>query len=368
MCFRRNMTTGAMCSLKEDTLKQKKMVGIGEASDLLGVHIDTLRQWDKDGKFTPVKTFGNHRRYLVSDVQRLQGTFIEEKQPVGINVAVYCRVSSHEQKQKGDLGRQTERVMEYCHGKGYAVTKAYDEVGSGMCDTRSKLQQLFRLVESGDIQKVIVEHKDRLTRFSFNYLAKYFTSHGVEIEFVEEVLGKSFEQELVADMLTIMSSFSAKLYGRRSAGRKHSRLQDRDSPKQLPSDAASQERGSGEMGIQFRTGSEEESSPEQRTSAECHRATSPPERVEEDDDPVGIRSEQMQLSRSTSQSGQGIRCLLEKPQRSTKRQEGRVPEIQEQEERHRQLSPDRSDPCIQRPHSTTKDRRDPVEGTRLPAD
>ncbi len=94
----------------------------------------------------------------------------------------------------------------------------YDEVGSGMSDTRSKLKQLFKLISERKIDRVIVEHKDRLTRFNFNFLVEFFDSHDVVIEWVGETLtNKSYEQELVEDMLTLMSSFSNKIYGKRSA-------------------------------------------------------------------------------------------------------------------------------------------------------
>ena len=86
-----------------------------------------------------------------------------------------------------------------------------------MCDTRAKLQNLFNLVSEKQIDKVVVEHKDRLTRFNFKFLEAFFTSHNVTVEWMEEVLGKKYEDELVEDMLTLMSSFSNKIYGKRSA-------------------------------------------------------------------------------------------------------------------------------------------------------
>ena len=342
------------------------MISIGEASGLLGVHIDTLRQWDKDGKFSPVKTFGNHRRYLVADVQRLQGTFVEDRRPTS-TVAIYSRVSSHEQKTKGDLGRQNERLHAYCAIKRYAVVKSYEEVGSGMCDTRPKLLQLFKLVESGDIKKVIVEHKDRLTRFSFNYLAKYFASHGVEIEFVEEVLGKSFEQELVADMLTLMSSFSAKLYGRRSAGRKGSRIQDRATSEQSADHGVAEERGGGTHGVELGIGSKEAGTPEQRTSANCERPPSPPESLEEDRLSVGIRSQQVCVSGGAAQSGSGIQQLLEEPQRITQRQASRLPSVQSEESRFGIVPADREHPCVREQHPTSEIGHSTPQGERLSA-
>lgn len=196
----------------------QRYVSIGKAADLIGVHIDTLREWDAEGKLTPVKTLGNHRRYNLDEIEALCGKAPKKAKSEFVRVAVYSRVSSHEQKAKGDLERQSGRILTYCAEKGYHVVKAYEEVGSGMCDSRAKLQQLFKLVSEGKIDKVVVEHKDRLTRFNFNFLHQFFDSYDVEIEWVSEVLGnKSYEQELVEDMLTLMSSFSNKIYGKRSA-------------------------------------------------------------------------------------------------------------------------------------------------------
>lgn len=203
-----------------------KLLSIGKAAELLGVHIETLRLWEKAGKLQPAKTLGNHRRYLLSDIERLQGLTPEELNDSRTNkVACYARVSSHEQKQKGDLERQSGRILAYCVKKGYHVVASYEEVGSGMSDTRPKLKQLFRLIEGKEIAKVIIEHKDRLTRFNYNFLAEYFTSYGVAVEWLEDVLGKSYEQELVEDMLTLMSSFSNKIYGKRSAENRKKRKQ-----------------------------------------------------------------------------------------------------------------------------------------------
>lgn len=83
--------------------------------------------------------------------------------------------------------------------------------------------RLFQLVANHQITQVVVEHKDRLCRFNFGVYQKFFESHGVKIELIEEVLPKSYEAELVEDMLSLMASFSAKIYGKRSADRRKER-------------------------------------------------------------------------------------------------------------------------------------------------
>lgn len=200
-----------------------KLLSIGKTAEILGVRIETLREWDKEGKLNPVKTPGNHRRYRLDDVQAFCGVAKEKDDANTVVVATYARTSSHEQKQKGDLGRQNDRLLAYCAKKQYKVVKSYEEVGSGMSDSRPKLHQLFKLAQEKQIKKVIVEHKDRLTRFNFEFLRVFFASHDVEIEWMQDVSGKTYSEELVEDMLTLMSSFSNKLYGKRSAEMKKQR-------------------------------------------------------------------------------------------------------------------------------------------------
>lgn len=195
------------------------LIDISEASQLLGVDKSTLRYWDKNNKLKPQKTAGGHRRYLLSDIKKLQG-ISEDCIDDSINennVAVYCRVSSHEQKQKGDLDRQKGRLLEYCVKKKYQVEYIFEEVGSGMSDTRTKLHRLCDIAEKKKISKIIVEHKDRLTRFNYLIYERYFKSLGVEVIIVEETLPKSYEAELVEDIMSLVASSSSKVYGKRSA-------------------------------------------------------------------------------------------------------------------------------------------------------
>jgi len=203
-----------------------KLINIKEASQLLGVTTKSLRNWERDGKITSSKTKGGHRRYLLSEIQKLQGIEIVVEEPK--SVAIYCRVSSHEQKQKGDLERQKGRMLDHCVCNKYMVEHIFEEVGSGMSDTRTKLLRLMSLCVDGKISKVIVEHKDRLARFNFNYLKKFFESHGVVLEVVEETLPKSYENELVEDMLSLISSFSSKIYGKRSAENRKKKQNETD--------------------------------------------------------------------------------------------------------------------------------------------
>lgn len=192
-----------------------KLLTLNETAERLGIHQDTLRVWDRKGKLKPVRTKGGHRRYREDDINAMTG---DEASKVNADaVAVYCRVSSGEQKDKGDLDRQKGRLLDYCREKKYQVEYVFEEVGSGLNDNRSKLMQMMRLAEDHKISRVVIEHKDRLIRFNKNILIKYFNSHNVTVEWISETLSQSFENELVEDMLSLLASFSSKIYGKRSA-------------------------------------------------------------------------------------------------------------------------------------------------------
>ena len=174
----------------------KEMVTVSKASEMLGISPNTLREYGDSGKLKETRTAGGHRRYLLSDIQKLQG--IEETPVTQIRACCYCRVSSNDQKQHGDLERQKLRVLEHCSKQGYVVDNILVEVCSGMKAKRPKLDKLYELVSTHKIDVVVIEHKDRLARFMFDVFKAFFASHKVEIIFVEQDLPKTFENELVA--------------------------------------------------------------------------------------------------------------------------------------------------------------------------
>jgi len=108
-----------------------------------------------------------------------------------------------------------DRLRSYCSAKGYKVVDVVTDVASGLKENRGGLQKLFKIVESKKVDVVVVEFKDRLTRFGFDYLKRYFESHGVKVEVVEET-EKGYMEELIEDFVSIVISFAARIYGKRS--------------------------------------------------------------------------------------------------------------------------------------------------------
>jgi len=183
----------------------------GEVAKRLGVSTMTVRRWIKAGKIKAYQ-IGREFRIPESEVLRL----LEGKLPD--KVVIYARVSSRDQKE--DLERQVEYLKNYCSTKGYQVTKILTDISSGLNENRKGLKKLFKLVESGEITKVVITYRDRLTRFGFKYLEQYFNSHGVEIEVIFNDEEKTPEKEVVEDLLAIVTSFAGKLYGARSHKKK----------------------------------------------------------------------------------------------------------------------------------------------------
>lgn len=191
------------------------LLTIKEAADYLNVHPDTLRKWDKSDKLKPVVTSGGHRRYQQETLDEYIGihTKTEVKKEV---TATYSRVSSHEQKTKGDLDRQSSRLSEFCANKKFNVEYIIKDVGSGLSDTRSGFLKLTKLVIEGKITNIVIENKDRLTRFQYNFVVKMFDSYGVNVICVNKPDEKE-DNEFVNDLMMIIASFSGRLYGSRSA-------------------------------------------------------------------------------------------------------------------------------------------------------
>jgi len=183
----------------------------GEVAKRLGVSTMTVRRWIKEGKINAHR-IGKEYRVPESEVLRLlEGKLLDK-------VVIYARVSSRDQKE--DLERQVEYLKNYCSTKGYHVAKIITDISSGLNENRKGLKQLFKLVENGEVTRVIITYKDRLTRFGFKYLEQYFNSHGVEIEVIFDDEEKTPEKELVEDLLSVVTSFAGKLYGARSHKKK----------------------------------------------------------------------------------------------------------------------------------------------------
>lgn len=174
---------------------------------------NSLKEWEKKGFLKSYKTPGGHRRYLESDIQHLL-----EINNTLLKVAIYGRVST--KKQEENLNRQVERLRQYCKEKGYETPVEFIEIASGLNDKRRQFHKMIDAVIRKEVNLIVVEYKDRLSRFGLRLIYHFFEGLGCKIEVVETESSKDENKELVDDMLALITSFSARLYGKRGGRKK----------------------------------------------------------------------------------------------------------------------------------------------------
>jgi len=186
-----------------------------EVCKRLGISYSTLSRWVREGRIKAVRTAGGVFRIPESEVRRIaEGLPISKE----VRAVIYARVGSSEQR--SDLERQIQYLTQYCSSKGYKVVDVLSDVASGLKTDRKGLLKLFNYVVNRQVDVVVVTYRDRLTRFGFEYLEHFFNQHGVRVEVVFGEEPKDAYQELVEDLIEIVSSFAEKLYGMRSHKKK----------------------------------------------------------------------------------------------------------------------------------------------------
>ena len=188
-----------------------RMLTSGEACKFLHICRNTLLEWESEGLITSTKTMGGHRRYLKSDLMRLIGHSMFKK-PRKITIG-YCRVSSIGQRE--DLERQEVVVSRFCEVNGYRY-KIIKDIGSGLNYNKKGLRNLITEICEGEVERVVINYKDRLVRFGYELIEQICEINDVELVIINETKDISKEKELVEDILAIITVFSSKLYGNRS--------------------------------------------------------------------------------------------------------------------------------------------------------
>ncbi|HBT46411.1 MAG TPA: IS607 family transposase [Peptococcaceae bacterium] len=194
-----------------------ELLSIGEAAKRLGVHPNRLRAWEKQGLLRPVRLPSGQRRYPAEEINRILGTGGIKADPDA--AVLYARVSTKKQADVGNLERQLERLRVYALEKGYRVVAEYSDVASGLNQNRRGLERVLKMAERGEFKKLLIEYPDRLARFGYAYLERHLKYCGVEIEITSQKEPEDAHTELVQDLLAVVTSFSARLYGARG-GRK----------------------------------------------------------------------------------------------------------------------------------------------------
>ena len=186
-----------------------------------------LSKWAKDNGYTYMGAYLKYKR------GQLPGAFVNESNSIFVEIkdptkpeplpdvaVIYSRCSSS--KQREDAERQRSRLENYAISNGYTIKDSYIEIASGMNEHRKILN---KILDRTDYKYLIVENKDRLSRFGFYYIEKYLQSKGVEVIVVNQSTDISNEDELMNDLVSVITSFCARLYGnRRSKNKKEAIL------------------------------------------------------------------------------------------------------------------------------------------------
>ena len=188
-----------------------KYYSIGEFANKIGKTIQTLRNWGENGSLKPAHITKGGTRYY-SQEQLNHFLVLKSKTKLNKKTIGYCRVSSH--KQKDDLERQVENVKTYMYAKGYQF-EIITDIGSGINYNKKGLNQLIDMITNSEIDKIVILHKDRLIRFGYELIENLCEKYGTTIEIINNT-EKTEEQELVEDLIQIVTIFSCRLQGKRS--------------------------------------------------------------------------------------------------------------------------------------------------------
>lgn len=211
------------CDHMNEFLTQK------QAMKFLNISRMTILSYEEKGLLHPVRTVGSHRRYLKSELEQIMGISREMLVEKEVQTAfIYARVSTKKQADSGNLERQVQRLKHFCQEKGLDVVQIYSEVASGINENRQQLNRMLQQIQDKKVTYLVIEYKDRLARFGYTYLEQFCSSHGVTILSIENSIERSFNEEMVEDMISIITFFSARLYGQRGAKKIKKELEQLD--------------------------------------------------------------------------------------------------------------------------------------------
>ena len=184
-----------------------RYIKIGEAARLFGVTPQTVRRWEREGAVLPVRRSKGGTRYY--DLKQLLGL----KELESDLTVAYARVSSRDQKE--DLKRQVERLELYCTARGWTY-EVIQDLGSGVNYRKKGLKRLIEKILNRQVKRVVLTHKDRLLRMGAELVFALCEARNVEVLIINQGEEPTFEEELVQDVLEIITVFSARMYGARS--------------------------------------------------------------------------------------------------------------------------------------------------------
>lgn len=189
----------------------------GELAKMIGMSTKTIQNYCNQGKIEFIQINSTNRMIPRSEVikfLKLKDVLIDDEDSK--KDIIYARVSTNKQKSRGDLDRQVSSIEKYVIYHNPNNLEVITDVGSGLNDKRKGMVKLINLIQNDEVSRVFITYKDRLTRFGFNFIKQICDFHNVSIiEVSSEVNDKTESEELAEDIISIIHSFSGKLYGMR---------------------------------------------------------------------------------------------------------------------------------------------------------
>ena len=198
-------------------------LGIGKVATMIGVSISTLRRWDNDNSLSAsYRTVGGHRRYKLikilifcRNIGKI-GPDFDQIQQSSVRVVSYARVSSSRQRE--DLQRQQAYLANFVQQQQWTLLKAYRDIGSGLNDKRHALLQMLKDLPVFQPDVIVCSYEDRLARFGTTIIKTICEIFGTKLIFVKkEDKTASLNDQLVTDVIAVITSFAGRLHRRRRA-------------------------------------------------------------------------------------------------------------------------------------------------------
>ena len=184
-----------------------------EVADIINVSTRTIQNYCDNKQLEAVRTPKGHRLITTKsliDFLDKQGVLLKEDDRSDV---IYARVSSSKQFKRDVLDKQVNDIVNFAIHMNPQNLITITDVGSGLNDNRKGLNKLLKLIEEDKVKRIFINCKDRLTQFGFNYIEKICKFHNVEIIIVsEEINDKSISEELAEDIISVIHSFSGKMY------------------------------------------------------------------------------------------------------------------------------------------------------------
>ena len=171
----------------------------------INISLRTLKYHLSNGYYPwAYKTVTGMWRFPYNEVLKLKHMGADNKS------VLYVRISGTKDRNIDD---QSNKILEWCKNRNISILNIYKDIGSGLNENRKGLKTLMEDAKQRKFNEILILHKDRLTRFGFSYLEQYFNSYDIRITIIED---SHIKEDYVKDLVDIMTSFCAKIYGRRS--------------------------------------------------------------------------------------------------------------------------------------------------------